>query len=862
MTGAFGSLRPEPLRAAVCAFLATVLPLPAQGSASKPQGPPTAQQNKAAALEALEEQRILSVRMTGLEKLRDEVVLAELRTRAKARLRARAVRDDLAFLWSRFKLQCRVYVERNERGVHVRFDVVKEFFLFDRMSFVGLDAMSEREIRKRLGISEVERLTELTGASFARRLEDAYRQDGYPDVRVELRPDRKSSVLRFIVDEGAKCTVERVEILGNVSYKDGKAFLSSFAWNLIGSAGVKSKPNGFLPGMLSGEPYSQKTVREDLKRLRQFYRDQGYRDAQVELAYERFSPDRRTVEIGIRVVEGGRYRVGEIAVEVEGYPRGSKALFSPAEIRKMIEVREGAVYNKTQIDTDVLRIARFYGRKGFPSRDEHPRLESESAFSVESPVEVIDDENASVRLIYRVREGKRKKLRRIAIRGNDGTRDSVIRRELSVYPGEVLDSVELSVSQDRLLGLGYFGDRATGDAGVDFELAPVTTDPELVDLDITVREGSTGQILWGAGISSNNGPFANIQYRKSNFDWRDTPSGVSPFGWMRQIIDNEAFHGGGQTLNLDLSPGTEVSQASASFYEPDLFGTHLETFGLGLDIFRRLRIFESFDDDRWGYGIRVDRRFGRNVSVGFRFRDEQIKVSNIAPDAPFVIWAAEGRRRLRSIGVDASAQQLDRTVQPMSGYRVTGGAQLAPEWLDSEARFWKASARTTVFLPLYVDSRERAHVLTVRNSFGYGEAIHGQRELYLPERFFMGGIGILRGFRFRRTGPTQFGRPTGGEALYHGSLEYGFPIPGASTRLSRSLRETELVRGAAFVDWGFLGGSLSDPLFDQARITAGFGLQIRIPGLSPVPIALYFGWPVRSQATDRRQVFSFSFSSL
>ncbi|HMQ21216.1 MAG TPA: hypothetical protein PKE00_01930, partial [Planctomycetota bacterium] len=72
--------------------------------------PAAAAQDSGAKLDELEDRRILSVRITGLEKLRPEVVLSELRTRAGARLRARAVRDDLAFLWSRFKLQCRVFV--------------------------------------------------------------------------------------------------------------------------------------------------------------------------------------------------------------------------------------------------------------------------------------------------------------------------------------------------------------------------------------------------------------------------------------------------------------------------------------------------------------------------------------------------------------------------------------------------------------------------------------------------------------------------------------------------------------------------------------------------------------------------------
>lgn len=824
-----------------------------------------AAQDPAPSIADFEDAKIVAVRITGLENLRPQVVLAELRTRAGSKLDARAVRDDLAFLWSRFKLQCRVFVEprgpANARTCQVRFDVIKEFFLFERMSFRGMDHLSEKTAKRRLGIDEIERLTELTGYSLAQRLTDIYRQDGYPNARVDVEPDRATSTLLFRVDEGPFCSVERVEFSGNETYPSGNAFLSSFGWNLLGSAGVKSKPHGLFPGLLNGAAYSRKTVLEDLNRLRTFYRGQGFKDAVVELSRVAFNADWTEVELGIRIVEGRRYRIGKVDVRVEGFPKGSDPLIGVAEIRDLMRIREGEIYRKSTIDDDVIRIARFYGRKGFPSRVEHPRLDAASSFSVPAPVEVLDVENATVDIVFNVIEGKRKRLRNLVIRGNTGTRDSVIRREISVWPGEILDSVELARSQERLLGLRYFGDPATGDPGVDFALLPVETDPELVDLDILVSEGSTGQILWGGGISSNNGPFANIQYRKTNFDWRNAPSGWNPFGWMSQIINNEAFHGGGQTFNLDLSPGTQLSQASASFYEPDLFGSHIDTIGFGIDVFRRIRLFESYDEDKVGLGLRVDKRIGRDVSVGFRVRDERIKIGDIAADAPRVIWDADGKTRLRSIGLNMTVSSMDRNIQPTEGYRVSAAASLAPEWLESQARFWKTSLRSSVYLPLHRDERERAHTLTVRNTFGYGEAIQGNQELYLPERYFLGGQSQVRGFRYRRAGPTQFGRPTGGEALYHGALEYGFPIPGASTRLQRSLVDTEILRGAAFVDWGFLGTSLDDPLFDQARVTAGMGLHIRIPGLSPVPIALYFAWPIRSQETDRRQVFSFTFSS-
>jgi outer membrane protein insertion porin family len=121
----------------------------------------------------------------------------------------------------------------------------------------------------------------------------------------------------------------------------------------------------------------------------------------------------------------------------------------------------------------------------------------------------------------------------------------------------------------------------------------------------------------------------------------------------------------------------------------------------------------------------------------------------------------------------------------------------------------------------------------------------------------MGGQASLRGFEFRGAGPTQFGRPTGGELQFLGGLEYSLPI--FSTRMEGQLRETELVRAVAFTDFGMLGDSFDDDFFWQLRASSGFGVRIIIPGLGNVPMALDFGWPWMRQASDQEEVFSFTF---
>jgi outer membrane protein insertion porin family len=234
-----------------------------------------------------------------------------------------------------------------------------------------------------------------------------------------------------------------------------------------------------------------------------------------------------------------------------------------------------------------------------------------------------------------------------------------------------------------------------------------------------------------------------------------------------------------------------------------------------------------------------------------------VKIHDISATAPAIVWDADGKETIRALELDFGLRDLDRILQPSSGYRVRAFAHVASDLLASQTEFWRAGVTTNVYLPIYRDSRNRAHVVELRNSVRVGAGMGDDDNLYLTERYFMGGQGSVRGFDFRGAGPTQFGHPTGGEALYLGSVEYSFPL--FSSRLQGALEETELLRGVLFVDGGMLGNDLGDEFFRQLRLTSGFGIRVRIPGLGGLPIALDFAWPILRETTDDLEVFSFTF---
>jgi outer membrane protein insertion porin family len=792
--------------------------------------------------------KILDVEISGARSLPAEVLLHVLGTKKGGRLNPRIVREDLTLLWRRFKVRGQYKIKEVPGGVRVLV-VIHEFPTYKKVAFRGLVRFSEERVRNLLDLREGESQTLMSANNLARTLETQYKKEGYHFVKIRVQAEAEQNQILFIIDEGPRVRVRKTDIRGNKNFPDWVAV--GWVWNILGSSGFQSKP-----GFLSDAIFSRKVLQEDLDRVRNFYHDRGYRDALVSLERLDFIDNFSGVSIVVRVYEGPLYRVS--AVDLQQIPPvgEKKPLFPKKMLLAKLKLKTGDILTADLLERDKDAIARFYGRRGFPNIQRFPTLDRGSAFEVLEPQEVVDPQKHEVRITYRVREGRKKTLRNVRIRGNKYTKDFVLRREISVFPGETLDMVELEKSENRLNSLRYFGDQDAGKQGVLINLVPVQGEEDKLDLDVKVEEGTTGNILWGFGVSSQNGFFGNVTYRKRNFDWKKPPKGINPISWFSQILNNEAFHGAGQTFNLDLTPGVQQSQFSASFLEPDLFSQHFDPTGLNLQGYRLLRAWDSHFTDTFGGQVGLERRLGRDAGVSLRLREDRVRTYRIDGNAPAIVWDAEGKETIRSLRVGFNLRSLDRRIRPTSGFRMGAYGEIAPESLGGEAHFWKAGINGRIYIPIARDSKERAHVLEIRNQFDVGRGLGEDKNLFLTERFWMGGQSTLRGFSPRKAGPMQFGNPTFGEMRYLGSIEYGFPL--FSTRMEGQFRETEIIRGLVFLDAGMLGNDFNDPIFQQLRLSTGFGFKLIVPGIGGLPIRFDFGFPILRESTDNLRFFHFS----
>lgn len=782
----------------------------------------------------------------------------------------RTVSEDCAELWRVRRIVVTGFAAPDGDGVALTYVVARETTVFAGVEYEGLDHLERATVDALLGVFPGARITRTEAEAMRKALLARYRRDGFAHAEVTIeemaadaaddapaQPDvagRAPGRLRFRIDEGPKVTVGEIRFSGNASFA-GDPVLGLIGADdyLIRDASIVSKP---ARGLLNGDAYSRELIDEDLDRLRLFYRKRGFLDATVDLADVQFTTDRDVVDLSFVVVEGPRYRVRSLRVEHvdgEGSPLVEAPRYPIADVQALLKVAPGEFYDSDKLQRDVQAILDFYGERGHPPQSFPGMSTVRGGCRVLPPVETYSVAN-EVDIVLRVSEGVPKNLRDIVIRGNRFTRDRVVRRRFRVFPGERIDMVQVRRSQRLVEQTGFFNDPIS-QQGPRLQLEPVPGDPGAVDVGLDVVDGSTGRLNWGVGISTGQGVIGRLEFSKNNFDLWKPPSTWNPITGFVEVLDNKAFHGGGQRLDALLSPGSRFSTFSLTWTEPDVFVQHLDTWELRIGGRKRIqRLPDGYTSDTLGADVALSHNFTDNFNAGFGVRQDSVEVDSLALDATELAYDAEGQTELRGFRVFGRYRDYDDVLRPTSGFELSTNVELVGGPLGGEESLTKFTQNGNLYVRLRENEMGHPTVLHLDALFGVANEFGGSDDVFLTERFYMGGAN-LRGFDFRRAGPKQFGRPYGGEITVTGTAEVSFPL--VATRMEGEVRDREILRWLVFTDVGFLGLGADDPTFGEMRAASGFGFRIELPYLQ-IPIALDLGWPWQYEETDTRRQLWFS----
>jgi len=751
------------------------------------------------------------------------------------------------------KFHVNAYIQPQDVPGGVKVVIYLEASRIQEFCFRGIDDSEAEKLRSILGLGEYALPDQDLLMSDAARIEDHFKEDGYYFIEVKplLEPVENGYRAVFDVLKGEDVSVEAINFSGLTHLDDGD----------LRSVMTLGEPRFYNFKWLFPDKLRKDILNTDINELNRYLQEEGYLDARVSLDSLVFNDVYDEVEINILVQEGERYFIGNIDVE------GCRAFF-PEQLEELVTIERGDPYQKLRIKKDIRLIRRFYMDRGYiraEVRDLDP---------------VYDEESPQVDLIFRVDEGEQKTLRDVIISGNVSTQDKVIRREITLYPGDIIDWGEYQWSGQKLLGLQYFRDEK-GAPALDMIFRP-TDDPALEDLLIDVEEGGSGFFTFTVGLSTDTGIIGGINVDKHNFDISDPPSSLWAF--PTEFFSNDAFHGAGQGLTLSAIPGTHQSTYRIFFREPYLFDTQPYPVSFSLDVFRRSNYFSDYKQRRVGVNPVLGKRWSKEFYTSLGFKSELINLNYdddvFSVDDSFfehgsnglgqaltdpenhIFTDYDGKNGMRSLQGRVSYSDLDKPFEPTFGYMSSLDYEYSGGFMGSDIEISRAIASGRFFVPAIELDSGLKHVILFKGSFGWVEEHGSMNEVPIFERLFAGGVTgafPLRGFRWRGVGPHIGGDTVGGKAALSFATEYSIPIVSEYNRLLDT--EETMLKGILFFDGGSVAEDIHDSdLFHHIRTSYGAGIKLSLPVLGGIPISLFYGIPLKRYPDDERRSFNINIS--
>jgi outer membrane protein insertion porin family len=634
---------------------------------------------------------------------------------------------------------------------------------------------------------------------------------GYHFCKVEsdITSEVDGAILNWRITEGPLVTVHAIRITGNKRYPEGEL-----------KALMQTKEAGsFLVFPVSGGPFVQFNLEEDLKRLKLAYYREGWldiaKDDRIFIEDLVFSADRTLVDIYIHVDEGEKYRLRNITF------KGNSVITEP-EMRAFLVSKPGDEYTVMNAAGDAERIRDMYGERAY-------------ILAQVEPVTTFIAGGRTLDLEFRIIENQEITVGRIIINGNTKTRDDVIRRELRDFaPGEKFNRKLLQRGVQRLRDKQYFDPMA----GFSVRLEE-SQDPAMRDVVVDVKEGSTGSIRFAGGYSSSFGILGIIEFEQKNFDIADLPKSVA------DIFTGEAFAGGGQQFNVQFAPAATAKSFRVGLREPYVFGYD---FGMGVLAQQREAVRESWEEQKLEGSITLDKRF-EDIVVMLSLHAMRMETDNLEADAPITVRELEGTTRIFSISTGVTFDNRDSIVIPTRGHKISLTYEYAGDPLPGDFDFGKTMFDIESYFPTIEIAPDRRHVLNLDFTVGYAHP-HGDSIVPYYERYYAGGRGSIRGFDFRGIGPRENGDPIGGNAYVFFSAEYAYPLIGNILWITTFYDVANLT-----LDW--------DDLYKEKwRNTLGFGIKFVIPQLGNIPVSIDFGFPQSKHDEDERETVTFDIGRL
>jgi outer membrane protein insertion porin family len=816
----------KPLHTRLLALL--LLPLLVTGGipagAQDPREPPVQQAS------GLQGKTIAAIEFQGLQSLTEETLLYYLGLEPGQTVDEAELNRHLKELWERSLVDdIEVAAEIQADGGVKLIITVKERPVLRSIEYQGLKRISKTDIQDKLSSQRI-RVREGEPMSLGELhrvkalIEDMYAEKGYRFAQARFNVEdvaANEKKVTFTVDEGNRVRIADIQFEGNRVFSDLRLRLAM----------KKVKESGLLTRIMKKDIYDPAKLQEDLDKVRDVYRASGYKNAVVgepRIDVRALRPNavqtkdqKRRMFITVPIEEGERWKLGEVTLE------GNK-VYSDQALLRVFKGRKESWLRAKLIDEGVKSINDHYHNTGYIYAQVEPEL-------VEKPGRVAD-------VVVHIHEGEQFKVGRIEFQGNERTQDKVLRRELRLFEGGVVNVGAVRNSVLKIKQLGYFE--------LDQE-DPVQIDPDVetkkVDLMFKGKEADRTELQFGGGWSELDGFFGQFAVNTKNFLGRGEQVGVSfQSGRYRDFFDLSYYVP--WWLDRPQSIGVRVFDQNVNYtLYSDAQRLLRNSQGAVLTYGRNYRLFQQ-------------------VSISYnrsKYEDEE-RIVVPTPDPTATPTPTPGDPKPGDIitnkySIDNSSlrplyvfDSRDNPFEPTQGQRFSLAVEFAGGFLSGDNYFLRPELSYSAFVPV---STYPVHTVGAFNvEAGLVNAFDEKKyPLSSLERFYLGGENSIRGHRFR----SIFLRKPNGDPL----TDANGVILGGDKYLQFNLEYHFLLGGPfrliLFGDGGNVFGEGQSINLSRLRYTAGAELRVLLPVFG-APLRFIYASNLDPKPKDSFESFQFS----
>ncbi|HEV8147354.1 MAG TPA: BamA/TamA family outer membrane protein [Bryobacteraceae bacterium] len=565
-----------------------------------------------------------------------------------------------------------------------------------------------------------------------RNLTEYFESQGYFDAEVDFTEATATDghqLIEYSVERKARHKVASLEITGN-RFFDRETLRER----------LSVTPAQF-PRFRHGR-YSQKLAERDKTAIRDLYRSNGFREAQVVAKVaDDVSGKLGRIAVIYQVKEGPQSFVEKLDLEGMG----------PSDLDNLkpdLQSTEGQAFSESNVAADRDTILNYYFNNGYPN----------ATFDwTQTPAA----EPNRVNLQYKVQSGERQYVRGVLVRGLSTTNPGLVGSRFILHAGEPISQRKIAQSQQKLYDLGIFSKVQT---------ALQNPDGAEESKYVILHLDEASRYSFSAGFGAELG---RIGGGTTTFE---DPAGTTGFSPRVSLgISRINFLGLGHTISLQTRVSTLQRRGLLSYVAPQFTGNEnlSLTFSALFDDSRDVRTFSA---KRLEGSVQLAQRLTKANSIQYRLTFRRVTIDqNSLKISPGLIPILSSPVRVGLAAVSFIQDRRDDPVNSHRGIYNTIDLGIALRALGSETEFTRVLLRNSTYHPL-----TKTLVLARSLQFGYIQRFGGRPDIPLAERFFSGGSTSNRAFPDNQAGPRDLdtGFPLGGTALLFHSTELRFPLIG------------------------------------------------------------------------------------